>query len=75
MMNYPRFFIQLYFHSTFDLKAVALPYNPIYIKKIKSIKDYRWKMPTFSRSQPNLFLIDKKFAFAILFVNKMNFKI
>ena len=28
MMNCPRFFIQLYFHqTTFDLKAVALPYN------------------------------------------------
>ncbi len=43
MMNYPRFFIYLYFHrTTFDFKAVALPYNPIYIKKPESIKGYRW---------------------------------
>jgi len=43
MMCYPRFFIHLYFHqTTLDFKAVALPYNPIYIKRIKRIKGYRW---------------------------------
>ncbi|MBA7635438.1 hypothetical protein ES703_43042 [subsurface metagenome] len=40
-MIYLRFFIHLYFHrTTFNLKAVALSYNPIYIKKTKSIKGH-----------------------------------
>ena len=43
MMYYPHFFIHLHFYrTTFDFKAVTLPYNPIYIKKTKSIKGYRW---------------------------------
>ena len=43
MINCPRFFIHLYFYrTTFDFKTVAFPYNPTYIKKIKSIKGCRW---------------------------------
>jgi len=40
-MDYTRFFIHLHFHqTTSDSNAVVLPYNSIYIKKIKSIEDY-----------------------------------
>ncbi len=37
MINFPLFLIQLYFpRTTVDFKAVAFPYNPIYIVSVPS---------------------------------------